>query len=216
MKIETIEVTPVAQNCRILSDPKTHSALVIDPGGEVDAILSLLKRDGLTLEQIWLTHSHFDHCGGVAELKEETGALLIAHPDEAVFRKNVLVAVQRWQLPEEGYRDCPEPDRTIGGGEELVWAGYSFRVLPTPGHSPGHVAFYCASEKFVLSGDALFQGSIGRTDLPGGNHQELIESIIGQLLSLPDGTHVLSGHGPDTTIGRERNHNRYLSETLHG
>lgn len=216
MQIDILEVTPVAQNCRILSDPETKSALIIDPGGEVDTILEFLRRRELTLEQIWLTHSHFDHCGGVADLKEATSALLIAHPGETFFRQHVLAAVERWQLPEEGYRNCPEPDRTVVGGEQLEWAGYTFRVLPTPGHSPGHVAFYCASEKFVLSGDALFQGSIGRTDLPGGNHQELIESIIGQLLSLPDGTSVLSGHGPDTTIGRERTHNRYLSETLHG
>jgi hydroxyacylglutathione hydrolase len=215
LRIFTLEVTPVAQNCRVLVDDAQKRAIVVDPGGEVDVIKELLSRDALTLDQIWLTHSHFDHCGGVAELKEATGAVLVAHPGESLFRQHVLTAVERWQLPLDGFRNCPEPDRALLGGERLEWSGYTFHVLPTPGHSPGHLAFYCPQEGFVLSGDALFQGSIGRTDLPGGNHQELIESIIGQLLSLSDSTQVLSGHGPDTTIGHERRYNRYLGETLH-
>lgn len=216
MRIETLEVTPVAQNCRILIDDATKRALVIDPGGDVESILAIVRREELTVDQIWLTHSHFDHCGGVAELQEATGARLLAHPDEALFRQNVLTSIERWNLPLEGYRNCPEPHEAIIGGERLVWGAYTFVVLPTPGHSPGHLAFYCASERFVLSGDALFQGSIGRTDLPGGNHSELIQSIIAHLLSLPDATRVLSGHGPDTTIGRERAYNPYLGEVLHG
>lgn len=216
MRIEALEVTPVAQNCRILIDDAAKQALVIDPGGDVENILSIIGNQGLTVDQIWLTHSHFDHCGGVADLQEATGAALYAHPDEAIFRQNVLTSVSRWNLPSAGYRNCPEPNETIIGGERLVWGPYTFVVLPTPGHSPGHLAFYCASESLVLAGDALFQGSIGRTDLPGGNHNELIQSIIAHLLSLPDATRVLSGHGPDTTIGRERAHNPYLVEVLHG
>lgn len=216
MRIETLEVTPVAQNCRILIDDATKRALIIDPGGDVESILAIVEREGVTVDQIWLTHSHFDHCGGVAELQDATGAPLLAHPDEALFRQNVLTSVERWNLPSAGYRNCPEPNETIIGGERLAWGSYTFEVLPTPGHSPGHLSFYCASERFVLSGDALFQSSIGRTDLPGGNHNELIQSIIAHLLSLPDATRVLSGHGPDTTIGRERAHNPYLGEVLHG
>ena len=212
MKIKTVRVTPVEQNCRLLINDLTKSVLVIDPGGDVDTILEILKSDNLKIEQIWLTHSHFDHCGGVAELKEKTGATLYAHPNESIFRKNVLTSLTKWQINISNYRNCPEPDVFISGGEVLDWGGLSFKALYTPGHSPGHLSFYCAEEGFVLSGDALFYRSIGRTDLPYGNYEELLSSIKKELLSLPDSTKVLSGHGSDTTIGDERYSNPYLQE----
>ncbi len=215
MEIITIEVSPVFQNCRILIDAQSARAVVVDPGGSVDEILEVLRSRKVICEEIWLTHSHFDHCGGVAALRRITGARLFAHPGERVFRENVLRSLANWKFSEDGYENCPEPDVEISGGEILLFAEKKFLVLPTPGHSPGHLCFHCPADRFVLSGDALFQGSIGRTDLPGGDHQELIQSIIAQLLSLSDDTKVLSGHGADTTIGRERTTNPFLVEALH-
>lgn len=209
-EIVTIIVTPFQQNCRLLACPETKDAVVIDPGGDAARIADALDRRGLSLRQIWLTHSHLDHCGGVAELKAGTNAVLFGHPLERELRANVRRIGQLYGLPPDGMQDCPEPDEYIEGEERLSFSKYDFDVLFTPGHSPGHLCFHHAPSKTLFAGDTLFAGSIGRTDLPGGSHQTLLESIRDRILTLPDDTRVLPGHGPDTTIGVERAGNPFV------
>ena len=206
MKIDTITVTEVEQNCRILS--VNNQALVIDPG-EDKLVIDFLKKNNLKLEQIWLTHSHFDHCAGVDGVREACGGTLYAHAIEKNMREHVAEICHMYGL-NIANPSCGEPDGYIEDDDVLQFQGLKFQVLFTPGHSPGHVCFYCKELDLCLAGDALFRNSIGRTDLPGGNHGTLISSIKNKLFTLPDHTKVLSGHGPDTVISNERIHNPYL------
>lgn len=210
LKIVPIEVTPLGQNARILFSSETHKARVVDPGGDVALILNHLDTLHARCEEIWLTHSHFDHCGGVALLKEATGAVLKAHRIENVMRSHVEQIVELYGLPKDGMRNCPEPDEYIDEGDVLSLDGYTFQVLHTPGHSPGHLCFYQKREGILIAGDTLFNLSIGRTDLPGGDHETLFRSLEEKILVLPDATQVLPGHGPDTTIGFEKKNNPFL------
>lgn len=210
IEIVPVVVTPFAQNCRILGDSESKRAIVIDPGGDVDVISGELASRRWTCEQIWLTHSHLDHCGGVKALKSASGARLYAHPDETMMRSNVRKICSMYGLPPDGFDDCPEPDVSIRGGETLRFAELDFSVHFTPGHSPGHVVFYQKDMKVLLAGDTLFAGSIGRTDLPGGDYDTLMRSLQSVLMVLPDDTQVLSGHGENTTIGVERVSNPFL------
>jgi len=211
LSIITLEVTPFMQNARILSCSKTGSTVIVDPGGEAHKILSELRARGLTCSQIWLTHSHLDHCGAVLPLIEELGVPLVAHPAEAAMRSRVRAIAQMYGLSAGDWFDCPEPTVQVQGGEELALGELRAEVLFTPGHSPGHVSFYFRGEKVLISGDNLFAGSIGRSDLPGGDHDTLIASIRDRILSLEDDVRVLSGHGEDTTVGAERNTNPFLA-----
>ena len=199
------------QNCRILSCGSDPRAVVVDPGGDVAEIEAVLKRNGLECREIWLTHSHLDHCGGVHVLKERTGARLFAHPLESEMRQRVKDLCLLYGLPHGSMEDCPEPEEYISGGETLLLGDLSFQVLFTPGHSPGHVCFYNQPSRTLLAGDTLFAGSIGRTDLPGGDHQTLLRSIRESILGLPSDTVVMPGHGPDTTIGIEKHKNPFLN-----
>ncbi len=210
LRINTVEVSPFVQNCRILWSLGKESALVIDPGGDVPLIESFLNKNNLSCSAIWLTHSHLDHCGGVAKLLERYDVPLIGHEAEKEHRERVSQICQMYGVPPGLMDNCPEPSMYIRGGETLEFMGYSFEVRYTPGHSPGHVCFYQKETGTLIAGDALFAGSIGRTDLPGGNHQELINSIRSQLFTLPDNTVVMPGHGPDTTIGHEKRTNPFL------
>ncbi|RMG43545.1 MAG: MBL fold metallo-hydrolase [Candidatus Dadabacteria bacterium] len=211
LNITKLEVTPFLQNTRIISAANGHEAVVIDPGGETDRILQALAKEKLKCTEIWLTHSHLDHCGGVRRLKEVTGAVLYAHPAEAAMRAMVEELAAMYGLPPGVMENCPEPDKPLTGGEVLEFAGEQFSVLFTPGHSPGHVCFYHQGSDTLIAGDTLFAGSIGRTDLPGGSHQQLLASIKEKILSLPGQTRVLSGHGPDTTVEREKTTNPFLT-----
>jgi hydroxyacylglutathione hydrolase len=211
LQIHTEPVTPFDQNARILSCSESKEAVVIDPGGDADIIISAIKDQGLTCKAVWLTHSHLDHCGAVAPILKEFQVPLYGHPFEKDLRQAVLTIVGLYGLPPYGWENCPEPTTYITGGEELVLGKLKAKVLFTPGHSPGHLSFHFEDQKVVVSGDALFAGSIGRTDLPGGDHDTLIKSIEEKLLTLPDDTRVLSGHGEDTTIGAERKSNPFLS-----
>ncbi len=210
LRIETVPVTEFLQNARVLWDSDTRDAVIVDPGGDAERILSFVRSEGLTVREIWLTHSHLDHCGGVAPLRRALACPLVAHPEEAMMRGAVQSIASAYGLSGDGWHNCPEPDVLVRGGETLSVGAYKASVLFTPGHSPGHVSFYFPSEKTILSGDVLFAGSIGRTDLPGGNHRELISTIKERILQLPDDTRVLSGHGEDTTVGRERRSNPFL------
>ncbi len=210
IEVVTIEVTPFMQNARLLFERGSDRAVVVDPGGDVDLILSELKARKLTCSEIWLTHSHLDHCGGVRRLKEVTGATLLGHPGEAMMRARVVDIAAMYGLPGSDLENCPEPERMLTGGETITVGGESFEVLFTPGHSPGHLCFYSRGSGILIAGDTLFQGSIGRTDLPGGDFDVLMDTIKGILFKLPPEIRVLSGHGPDTTIGAEQRTNPFV------
>jgi len=205
------EVTPLQQNCRVLVEGATKRCVVIDPGGDAQILKALLTKEGLSPEAIWLTHSHFDHCGGAAELKRDFDIPLYAHPGETYFRTRVLDSQRLWQIPGK-MENCPEPDHSISGGETLSIGDERFSVLFTPGHAPGHLCFYSATGDILIAGDTIFFGSMGRTDLPFGDTATLFKSIREKLLVLPSETRVLSGHGPDTTIGAERLNFEYLNQ----
>jgi len=210
IEIVKVPVTPFAQNARILWARGSTTAVVVDPGGDVDRILAALKERGLTCTEIWLTHSHLDHCGGVKPLMAATGARLVGHPAESIMRSRVRDIAAMYGLPPDELEDCPEPDRLVSGGETVAVGEETFEVLFTPGHSPGHVCFYSRQNGIVIAGDTLFEGSIGRTDLPGGDFDVLVHSIKGVLYRLPPDTAVLPGHGEDTTIGREMRTNPFV------
>lgn len=216
LQIETVVVTPFQQNCRILWETGARECVVIDPGGDAESIMAQIERRQLTVQAIWLTHAHPDHCGGVAAIIEACPCALFAHPIEQLMRARVPEINAMFGLADYGMRACPEPTQPISGGEVLSLGSLRFEVRFTPGHSPGHVVFYCASAGTVIAGDTLFFESIGRTDLPHGNAEQLFDSIARQLMTLPDDTKILPGHGPDTTIGHERTHNPFLQGAYHG
>jgi hydroxyacylglutathione hydrolase len=210
LKIETIHVTPFPQNARIIWDSDSRDAVIIDPGGDAEKILERVRALGLAVSAIWLTHSHLDHCGGVLPLLKQLNVPLFGHPAEAEFRATVVGIAQMYGLPASEWHNCPEPSNYISGGETLSVGAFKATVLFTPGHSPGHVSFHFATEKVLVSGDTLFAGSIGRTDLPGGNHGELLHSIRSQIFTLDPETQVMSGHGDDTTVGVEKSTNPFF------
>ena len=210
--IETVPVTALAQNARIVHAPGGGDALLIDPGGDAELLSQRLDALQLVPRAIWLTHSHFDHCGGVADLKMRWPLRLYGHAAGRELRTSVVEYCTMFGVPAEEVRNCPEPDEYVSQGARLSFAGFDFEVLYTPGHSPDHVCFYCPRAKVVFTGDVLFAGSIGRSDFPGGSGSQLMRSIKQQLLRLPGDTKVFAGHGPDTVIKREIDSNPFLQE----
>ena len=224
MQIITVEVTPFQQNARILVDIPAGSSsgpessvTIVDPGGDIERLLRPIEQNKFVVSKILLTHAHIDHAGGVAnllialnQLQPGKAVSLFGHPAEREWRQSIPVQARIFGLSPAEYAPCPEPDVYLNDGDEFTVGNNAGKVLFTPGHSPGHIAVYFAAEKLVIAGDALFAGSIGRTDLAGGDHELLISSIREKLLTLPDETRVLSGHGPETTIGRERRTNPFL------
>jgi glyoxylase-like metal-dependent hydrolase (beta-lactamase superfamily II) len=195
-----------AENCYLVADRRTREAVIIDPGEEPGMFLAELDTRAWSLGAIWLTHAHIDHIIGVGAVQTATGAPIYLHPlDRALY--DALPQYGGWvglQL-----ESPPAPDQELRPGQVLKVGGFEFTVRSTPGHSPGSVSF--VGNGMVFSGDVLFNGSVGRTDLPGGDAGTLMASIQSQLLSLPDSTVVHSGHGPDTTIGVERLTNPFLT-----
>lgn len=201
MIVRRLAVGPLEANCFLIGDEDSRKAMVIDPGDEPDRIMAGVKADNLSLEYIVCTHAHFDHVGAVPDIKGETGAKIIIHKDELEIYQGARDMAAFW-----GYdiAPLPEADILVEDGDEIRLGSLSFRVLHTPGHSPGGMCLFGAG--VVVTGDTLFAGAVGRTDFHGGDINKLKESFQ-RLLSLPPETEVLAGHGPDSTIGRERSEN---------
>jgi hydroxyacylglutathione hydrolase len=209
MEARGLTVGPVQENTWVVRREGSDRALLIDPGDEAPRILALLDEMGVTVEAILLTHTHFDHVGAVAEVARATGAPVTCPELEVA----ILADINRYmRFPGFGPFESYDADATVAGGETLELAGFSIDVLFVPGHSPGHVAYSFADEGVLISGDVLFEGSIGRTDLPGGDHATLLASIASLLERLPDATQVLPGHMGTTTLGAERASNPFLQE----
>jgi len=205
-------VTPLAQNCTIVWCVKTKKAAIIDPGGEVPRLLQALSDNGLTLEKIWITHGHLDHAGGTAALKAATGAPIEGpHRDDAFWIEQMDGDGARWGMPEAR---SFIPDRWLENGDVVTLGETEFEVYHCPGHTPGHVVFFHRQARFAQVGDVLFQGSIGRTDFPRGNHQDLIEAITGRLWPLGDDVRFVCGHGPMSSFGAERRTNPFVADQV--
>ena len=214
LELRIIPVTPLQQNCSLIWDVATKNAAFVDPGGDTDTLMGALKHFGLTLKHIWLTHGHLDHAGAAADLRERTGVKVEGpHKDDQFWLDQIESSAGRYGL--SGLRNVT-PDRYFEDGEELDLEGTAFKVAHTPGHTPGHVVIYNAKAKIAFVGDVLFAGSIGRTDFPRGNHQQLIDSITGKLWPLGDDVTFIPGHGPTSTFGRERKTNPFVADSLTG
>jgi len=207
MKIVPIPNGVFAENCYLIVDEQAKQCAVLDPGEEAGLILHKIEETGSTLVGIWLTHAHLDHVVGVARVAEDTGVPVWLHPGDRPLYDAVPQQAGAFGLAPPP--DLPAPNREMVHGEQLTVGQLRFEIRHAPGHSPGSVCLI--GHGVAFSGDVLFAGSIGRTDLPGGDFETLISSIERELLSLPDDTIVYSGHGPETTIGRERRTNPFLT-----
>src|SRR5690554_3111095 len=205
--IETLPVGPLQANCYILTNPRTGSAIVVDPGAEPRRILSALG--GRPVDRILLTHAHFDHIGALSPVREATQAPVYIHPAEAPWLEEPFLNGSAGPWAMGAPVRCAPPDGHLHHGDAIPFGDIQLAVAHTPGHSPGGLSFI--GPGFALTGDALFRGSIGRTDLPGGDFGLLLQSIREHLLTLPDGTVLLPGHGPATTVADERETNPFLA-----
>ena len=208
MDVRSFTVGPVAENCYFLRSDGASEAIVIDPGDEAQRLLGAIDELELDVKAILLTHTHFDHVGAVAPVAAATGAPVYCPALEVA----VLADVMSWVPPGFGPFESYEADETVAGGERLELAGLEIEVLFTPGHSPGHVTYSIPAEQALFSGDVLFEGSIGRTDLPGGDTATLMRTLAELIAAQPDDTRVFPGHMGLTTIGRERATNPFLRE----
>lgn len=196
-------------NCSVVGDETTHEAMVIDPGDEIGRILEIVKRHNLTVKQIVVTHAHIDHVGGAMKLKQATGAPILLNQNDSTLLKmlDIQAAWVGMAVPEKVHID-----QNLADGDSLKTGSLAATVLHTPGHTEGSVCLYFAEEKKLIAGDTLFAGSIGRTDLPGGSFQKIMNSLHHRVLALPDETLVVPGHGSLTTIGKERESNPFLQK----
>ena len=209
LKAAIVPVTPFQQNCTLLWDEASKVGAVVDPGGDLARIEAGIKQTGMTLEKIILTHGHLDHAGGAAELKEKLGGIPIEGPHQADKFLLDGLAAQGLSMGVPGMRNVT-PDRWLDEGDTVTVAGNTFKILHCPGHSPGSVVMVNDAQRFALVGDVLFQGSIGRTDFPYGDHDALISAIKTKLLPLGDDLVFICGHGPMSTIGEERQNNPFI------
>jgi hydroxyacylglutathione hydrolase len=211
LRVAVVPVTPFQQNCSVLWDPATLKGAIVDPGGDLDAVLAVVAREGITLEKILLTHAHIDHAGATAELKRRTGVPIEGpHEGDRFWIEGLAEQGRMFGISSEG---AFEPDRWLVDGDRVRLGGLELEVHHCPGHTPGHVVFFHAPSRFAVVGDVLFRGSIGRTDFPGGDHATLIRSIRGKLFPLGDDVRFLPGHGPLSSFGDERRANPYVSDS---
>jgi hydroxyacylglutathione hydrolase len=210
MQVGIIPVTAFQQNCSVLHCEATGRGAVVDPGGDLEQVLEYIAQEKVQIEKILLTHAHIDHAGATKALREQLKVPVIGPQREDEFLIQTLA--MQGQMFGLGSAEPFEPDQWLNQGDVVTVGEERFEVRHCPGHTPGHVIFYNAARKFALVGDVLFDGSIGRTDLPRGDHATLLASIKEQLLTLPDDTTFLPGHGPTSTIGRQRRVNPYLRD----
>jgi glyoxylase-like metal-dependent hydrolase (beta-lactamase superfamily II) len=209
LKAAIIPVTPFQQNCTLIWDPATMVGAVVDPGGDLDHIERAIAQVGMKPEKILLTHGHIDHAGGAAEMRERLG-VPIEGPHE---KERPLLDALAQQGEAYGMEArAVTPDRWLAEGDTVTVAGHEFEILHCPGHSPGSVVYVNKPQRFALVGDVLFSGSIGRTDLPMGDHASLIDAIKTKLLPLGDDVAFICGHGPTSTIGQERESNPFIAD----
>ena len=204
---EILPVGPLQCNCSIIGDETTHEAMVIDPGDEIQSILALVGKHNLRVKQIVITHAHIDHVGGAMKLRAATGAPILLNQNDYDLLKMLDIQATWIGVPPPGKVDI---DQSIGQADTVKAGSLTANVISTPGHTEGSICLYFPVEKKLIAGDTLFAGSIGRTDLPGGSFEKIIDSLHDKLLALPDDTVVTPGHGPQTTIGEERENNPFL------
>jgi len=208
LQYRIIPVTPFQQNCSLLWCDQTRDAVLVDPGGEIQKLMAAVEDEGVNLTAVWLTHGHLDHVGGCAQLKKEFNLPVIGpHPDD-----QFLLDAMAMQCEMFGFTPVDKflPDQWLDESSTLSLGNEQFSVLHTPGHTPGHIVLRHVPQQLLWVGDVLFNGSIGRTDFPRGNHQQLISSISDKLMTLEDSYRFIPGHGPESTIGAERLGNPFL------
>jgi hydroxyacylglutathione hydrolase len=209
LQVAIVPVTNFQQNCAIIWDVDTMQAAVFDPGGNVDRIMSMVRKLKVNVETIFLTHGHIDHAGGAMDLKDVLNVPIVGpHKDDEKLLSGIEEQAKTFEVATPVRNAVP--DQWLEEGDTVSIGGNQFQIFHCPGHAPGHVVFFCEESQFAHVGDVLFAGGIGRTDLPGGNHQDLISSIKDKLLPLGDDIMFICGHGPDSTFGHERESNPFL------
>jgi len=211
VQVRMLTLGPMQTNCYVVGCEETYQAAIIDPAWDGRSIVAMTDEFGFDITHILLTHSHFDHVAGLLDVKNATNAPIYIHPDAVEMLRSTTMSAALWgfKVPAP-----PPPDEMLAGGQVVQVGNLSLQVMDTPGHAPGHVSFYIPDYRIIFDGDVLFSGGIGRTDLPGGDYNLLMESIKEKLMLLPDETRVFSGHGPATTIGQERSSNPFLTDNL--
>jgi glyoxylase-like metal-dependent hydrolase (beta-lactamase superfamily II) len=210
LDIRIIPVTPLQQNTSLIWDTVTKEGVFIDPGGETDKLMAAANQFGVTLVAVWLTHGHMDHAGAAAEIRERTGVPVIGpHKDDQWLLDEIESSGRRYGITDG--RNLV-PDRYLEEGDTLSLSGHTFETVHCPGHTPGHMVIFHREGKLAFVGDVLFKGSIGRTDFPKGNHQQLLNSITGKLWPLGDDMRFIPGHGPMSDFGMERQTNPFVSD----
>ncbi|WP_295528328.1 MBL fold metallo-hydrolase [uncultured Pseudacidovorax sp.] len=211
LRYQILPVTPFQQNCSLVWCDATNKAALIDPGGEIDRLITAAESRGLALEQLWLTHAHIDHAGGTGELAERLGLPIVGpHPGDQFWIDGLPQQSAMFGFPPAR---AFTPTRWLADGDTVTLGEETLTVRHCPGHTPGHVVFHSASAQRAFVGDVLFAGSIGRTDFPGGSHPQLIDSIVQRLWPMGDETVFIPGHGPESSFGRERRSNPYVQGT---
>jgi len=213
MRVAILPVTPFQQNCSLIWCTRTMKGALVDPGGDLDRLKAALEKSGVTLEKVLVTHGHLDHCGMAGVLAKEMGVPIEGPQAEDRFWIDQLDSSgSSFGMEGESF----EPDRWLENGDRVTVGDLELDVYHCPGHTPGHVVFHHAPSRFAIVGDVLFQGSIGRTDFPRGNHADLIEAITGKLWPLGDDTTFVPGHGPISTFGQERQTNPFVGDRALG
>ncbi len=207
MVIKTFPVGPLQCNCTIIADPISKEAIVVDPGGDADRILAILNEEGFQVRQILHTHAHFDHFLAAGAIHEATGAPIALHQADQFLWEHLEDQCRLFNM---SFEPVPNPTHWLEDEEPISISHLKGKALHTPGHTPGSMSFWFDDEKLLLAGDTLFKGSVGRTDLWGGDYQTIEHSIRHKLYTLDEATKVVTGHGPSTTIGEEVRHNAFI------